>query len=167
MVKAQLVWQNENVYISARVDYAMRALLELTTAQRENSRALLKGDAIAEKHGIPTKFLVGVLTSLRTAGILSSLRGKDGGFRLAKPAVEIRVADVMRALEGPLAEVRGERPEEMEYVGSAEHLRDVWVATRVALRNVLENVSLADIEAGKLPEQVADLLAAPGAWSRR
>jgi Rrf2 family protein len=155
------------MYISARVDYAMRALLELAAAQRENPRALLKGDAIAEKHVIPTKFLVGVLTTLRTAGILQSMRGRDGGFRLAKPAADIRVADVMRALEGPLAEVRGERPEETEYLGAAEHLRDLWIATRVALRSVLETTSLADIETGNLPNEVATLLSAPGAWSRR
>jgi Rrf2 family protein len=155
------------MYISARVDYAMRALLELAAAQRENPRALLKGDAIAETHDIPTKFLVGVLTTLRTAGILQSMRGRDGGFRLAKPAADIRVADVMRALEGPLAEVRGERPEETEYLGAAEHLRDLWIATRVALRSVLETTSLADIESGNLPSEVAALLSAPGAWTRR
>jgi len=155
------------MYISARVDYAMRALLELAAAQRENPRALLKGDAIAEKHVIPTKFLVGVLTTLRTAGILQSMRGRDGGFRLAKPAADIRVADVMRALEGPLAEVRGERPEETEYLGAAEHLRDLWIATRVALRSVLETTSLADIETGNLPSEVSALLSAPGAWTRR
>jgi Rrf2 family protein len=155
------------MYISARVDYAMRALLELAAAQRENPRALLKGDAIAEKHVIPTKFLVGVLTTLRTAGILQSMRGRDGGFRLAKPAADIRVADVMRALEGPLAEVRGERPEETEYLGAAEHLRDLWIATRVALRSVLETTSLADIETGNLPSEVSALLSAPGAWARR
>jgi Rrf2 family protein len=155
------------MYISARVDYAMRALLELAAAQRDNPRALLKGDAIAEKHDIPTKFLVGVLTTLRTAGILQSMRGRDGGFRLAKPAADIRVADVMRALEGPLAEVRGERPEETEYLGAAEHLRDLWIATRVALRSVLETTSLADLETGNLPIEVATLLSAPGAWARR
>jgi Rrf2 family protein len=155
------------MYISARVDYAMRALLELAAAQRTNPRALLKGDAIAETHDIPTKFLVGVLTTLRTAGILQSMRGRDGGFRLAKPAADIRVADVMRALEGPLAEVRGERPEETEYLGAAEHLRDLWIATRVALRSVLETTSLADIETGNLPSDVSALLSAPGAWSRR
>jgi Rrf2 family protein len=155
------------MYISARVDYAMRALLELAAAQRGNPRALLKGDAIAETHDIPTKFLVGVLTTLRTAGILQSMRGRDGGFRLAKPAADIRVADVMRALEGPLAEVRGERPEETEYLGAAEHLRDLWIATRVALRSVLEATSLADIETGNLPADVAALLSAPGAWARR
>jgi Rrf2 family protein len=145
----------------------MRALLELAAAQRDNPRALLKGDAIAEPHAIPTKFLVGVLTTLRTAGILQSMRGRDGGFRLAKPAADIRVADVMRALEGPLAEVRGERPEETEYLGAAEHLRDLWIATRVALRSVLETTSLADIETGNLPTEVAALLSAPGAWARR
>jgi Rrf2 family protein len=155
------------MYISARVDYAMRALLELAATQRDNPRALLKGDAIAETHDIPTKFLVGVLTTLRTAGILQSMRGRDGGFRLAKPAADIRVADVMRALEGPLAEVRGERPEETEYLGAAEHLRDLWIATRVALRSVLETTSLADIESGNLPSEVAALLSAPGAWARR
>jgi Rrf2 family protein len=155
------------MYISARVDYAMRALLELAAMQRENPKGMLKGDAIAETQGIPTKFLVGLLTSLRTAGILSSLRGRDGGFRLAKPASEIRVADVMRALEGPLAEVRGERPEAMDYTGPAEHLKELWVATRVALRSVLETTTLADLESGNLPASVRELLDAPGAWARR
>lgn len=155
------------MYISARVDYAMRALLELATLQRENPKGMLKGDDIAETQGIPTKFLVGLLTSLRTAGILSSLRGRDGGFRLAKPADEICVADVMRALEGPLAEVRGERPEAMDYTGSAVHLRELWVATRVALRSVLETTTLADLESGRLPVEVRELLDMPGAWARR
>lgn len=145
----------------------MRALLELAALQRENPRGMLKGDAIAETQGIPTKFLVGLLTSLRTAGILSSLRGREGGFRLARPASEIRVADVMRALEGPLAEVRGERPEAMDYIGPAVHLKELWVATRVALRSVLETTTLADLEAGNLPPAVRSLLDAPGAWSRR
>jgi Rrf2 family protein len=113
------------------------------------------------------KFLEGILTQLRRAGLVLSKRGAEGGYRLARPAAEIAVADVFRALDGPIAAVRGQAPEDMDYPGAAEHLRDVWVATRAALRTVLEQVTLADVVSGELPDTARGLLAEPGAWERR
>lgn len=155
------------MHISARVDYAMRALLVLTGAAQTEQPKLVKSEALANAQQIPTKFLESILVSLRNAGIVSSHRGMDGGYRLAKSASQISVADVMRALEGPLAAVRGERPEDMEYNEDAEHLGDVWIATRAALRNVLEDVTLEAVHSGQMPASVVDLLNEPGAWERR
>jgi Rrf2 family protein len=145
----------------------MRALLVLTGAAKSSNPGLIKSEVLATSQQIPTKFLESILVSLRNAGIVSSHRGMDGGYRLAKPPTEISVADVMRALEGPLAAVRGERPEDMEYVDDAEHLGEVWIATRAALRNVLEDVSLDAVHSGALPKTVKSLLNEPGAWERR
>ncbi|MEN9711381.1 MAG: hypothetical protein RL441_1373 [Actinomycetota bacterium] len=153
--------------ISARVDYGMRALLHIAGAYEQDPKRLVKADEIARGQGLPIKFLEGILGTLRTAGIIISQRGAEGGYRLAHSPSEITVAKVVRALDGPLAAVRGERPEEVEYVDSAEHLKDVWVATRAALRNVLENVTLHDILAGELPTAIKPLLEEPGAWQRR
>jgi Rrf2 family protein len=155
------------MHISARVDYAMRALLVLTGASKTEQPKLVKSEALATSQQIPTKFLESILVSLRNAGIVSSHRGMDGGYRLAKSPTLISVADVMRALEGPLAAVRGERPEDMEYSNDAEHLGEVWIATRAALRNVLEDVSLEAVHSGQLPKTVQGLLSEPGAWERR
>lgn len=116
---------------------------------------------------MPLKFLENTLTTLRRAGVLDTQRGVEGGYRLARPADRITIADIMRPLDGPLAEVRGEKPEEAVYVGPAALLRDVWVAVRAALREVLEDVTLADIVSGELPPGVRDLLERPGAWERR
>jgi hypothetical protein len=99
--------------------------------------------------------------------VVETQRGVDGGYRLARPADQVTIADIMRPLDGPLAEVRGEKPEEAVYSGPATHLRDVWVAVRGAVRGVLENVTLADIVAGQLPSAVEELLERPGAWERR
>lgn len=151
------------VYISAKADYAARALLTLAAA----GGGPLRGEELAREQGLPLKFLENTLTALRHAGVLETQRGVDGGYRLARPADQITIADIMRPLDGPLAEVRGEKPEEAVYTGPAEHLRDVWVAVRAALRLVLENVTLADIVAGELPPAVAELLGRPGAWERR
>lgn len=150
--------------VSARVDYGIRALVELTTAGEEQ---LVTADALAEVQGIPVKFLEGILTQLRRAGLVMSKRGAEGGYRLARRPAEITVADVFRALDGPIAAVRGMAPEDMSYPGAAEHLRDVWVATRAALRLVLESTTLADLVEGTMPEPVRQLLATPGAWERR
>jgi Rrf2 family protein len=150
------------VHIPAKVDYGMRALLGLAAAGEPVS-----GQSLAEAQGLPVKFLGAILTDLRRAGLLVSQRGVDGGYRLARPASEITVAEVMRALDGPLAEVRGLRPEMASYHGPAEHLQDVWVAVRASLRAVLEEVSLGDIVRGRLPEHVAALTADPDAWSSR
>jgi Rrf2 family protein len=104
---------------------------------------------------------------LRQAGLIESRRGPDGGHLLARPAAQIALADVIRAIDGPLAGVGGRRPEELEFTGSAEPLRDVWIAVRASLRRVLEDVTLADVAAGELPPHVADLTADPGAWAKR
>lgn len=152
------------MYISAKVDYGTRALLTLAAAP---PGANVKADDLAASQDLPVRFVENILGELRRDGLVASHRGAEGGYRLARPATEITVANVIRALEGPLADVRGLRPEDAHYAGPAEHLRDVWVATRAALRMVLENVTLADIAAGTLPEPVTRLLADPEAWHRR
>jgi Rrf2 family protein len=148
--------------ISAKADYAVRASLELAAAD-----GAVKGDALASSQEIPFKFLENILIELRHAGLVRSQRGPDGGYWLAKPAGEIAVADVIRAVEGPLATVRGESPEELDYKGAAARLQEVWVALRANLRGVLENVTLADIAADKLPKDVERLTKVPEAWVRR
>jgi len=165
--EALRLMHNLTMHVSAKVDYALRALLELASTAEQDKEKLTKAEALAHAQQIPTKFLEGILATLRNTGFLASQRGADGGYRLAKNADEINVADVMRALDGPIAAVRGERPEDLDYSGTAEHLRDVWVATRAALRSVLEEVTLADIQHGKLPKSVGKLLDNPGAWERR
>lgn len=162
--------------ISARVDYGVRALLELTPhpgaeaadqTQAPHAIAPLSAHDLAKIQGIPVKFLEAILTTLRKAGLLVSVRGSGGGFSLAKPADEITVADIIRALDGPLASVRGMAPEDAEYQGKATHLRDVWVALRVSLRDVLEDVTLSDIVENRIPAHVLTLLTRGGAWERR
>ncbi|MFM9050544.1 MAG: RrF2 family transcriptional regulator [Actinomycetota bacterium] len=155
------------MHVSARVDYGMRALMELTSVAFEDPHRLVTSDTVARDQEIPPKFLENILRSLRRAGIVASQRGADGGFRLDRPPAEVSVADVIRALDGPLVAVRGEAPEDVAYRGNAEHLRDVWIATRAAIREVLEHVSLADIATGDLPSGVGTLLETPGAWKRR
>lgn len=149
--------------VSARVDYGTRALAELASRPDQ----LVTSEELAELQGIPVKFLEGILTQLRRAGLVLSKRGAEGGYRLARSPAEIAVADVFRALDGPIAAVRGMAPEDMDYPGAAEHLRDVWVATRAALRTVLEQVTLDDVVSGQLPDTARGLLAEPGAWERR
>lgn len=155
------------MHISARVDYGMRALLELASASATNPRGLVKGDHLAEAQSVPVKFLEAILRDLRIHGIVESRRGVEGGYRLGRPANEITVADVVRALDGPLAAVRGERPENLTYAGPAEHLQQVWIAARVAIRSVLEVVTLQQVAEGALPAEVTNLLEMPGAWERR
>ncbi|MDQ1436645.1 MAG: hypothetical protein QOK43_274 [Acidimicrobiaceae bacterium] len=152
------------MYISARVDYAMRALAALAAAPPGTG---IKGEAIAAEQGLPAKFVENILGDLRRAGFVTSQRGNVGGYRLARPAKEIALADVFRALEGPLAEVRGVRPEQAAYEGPAEHLLGAWVAVRAALRMVLESITLADVASGKMPPQVRKLIADPDAWKPR
>lgn len=158
------VCDDGGVYISAKVDYGVRALLGLAAAPPGTT---VKGEALAGAQNLPVRFVENILVELRRAGIVRSQRGAEGGYRLASPPQDIRVADVLRALEGPLADVRGLRPEDARYEPPAEHLRDVWVAVRAALRSVLESVTLADIASGDLPEPVTRLLADPEAWHRR
>lgn len=145
----------------------MRALLELAAAAHSDPRMLIKGEDLAQAQDIPMKFLEAILRDLRINGMVASRRGVDGGYRLDRPATEITVADVVRALEGPLAAVRGERPEDVEYEGAASNLRQVWVAARVAIREVLEHVTLQQVVDGTLPPEMLALLGTPGAWERR
>jgi len=153
------------VRITAKADYAVRAAAELAAAV-DNERPV-KGETIATSQGIPQKFLENILSDLRQSGIVKSQRGVDGGYRLAKAPEEISVADIIRAVEGPLASVRGEAPEDVAYVGAAEPLQDVWIAVRAALRNVTEHVTLADLAGGAVPDDVARLARDPDARVRR
>jgi Rrf2 family protein len=150
------------VHIAAKVDYGMRALLELASIGDAAT-----GESLATSQGLPAKFLAAILNDLRRSGLVTSQRGIEGGYRLGRPPTQITVADVMRALDGPLAEVRGLRPEMTAYEGAAEHLRDVWIATRASLRSVLERVTLDDIVKGRLPGPVARLVADPDSWEPR
>ena len=152
------------MYISAKADYALRALLTLAA---EPDGTAITADALAARQHLPVKFLENILVDLRRLGIVTSSRGAGGGYRLGRPADAINAAEVIRALEGPLAEVRGLRPEAVVYEGPAEHLQEVWVAVRAGLRAVLENVTLADIVTGELPAHVARLTADPDAWTAR
>jgi len=146
--------------ISAKADYAARAMCEL--AAHEGGTPL-KAELIAAAQDIPASFLENILADLKRAGLIRSLRGQVGGYRLARPAREITIAQVIRAVEGPLADVRGIRPESLRFEGPAESLRDVWLATRVGLRRVLEQVSIGDVACGTLPAAVAELLEDPDA----
>jgi Rrf2 family protein len=148
------------VHISAKVDYAVRALLALADAGPD----AVPAEALATRAELPRQFLQNILNQLRRAGLVASQRGSEGGYRLARPATAISLADVMRAVEGPLAEVRGDRPEHAVYTGSAEHLQEVWVAVRASLRAVLENVSLAQVVSGDLPPAISSLTNDPDAW---
>ena len=146
--------------ISAKVDYAVRAMCEIAAHRAD---VPLKAEQIASAQDIPLSFLENILVDLRRAGFVRSLRGQVGGYRMARPASEVTIADVIRAVEGPLADVRGMRPEGLAFTGSATALRDVWLATRVGLRRVLERVSIADVIAGEIPPDVAVLLDDPEA----
>ncbi|CAN5294989.1 Rrf2 family transcriptional regulator [soil metagenome] len=148
--------------ISARADYALRALCVLAAAEED---VVVKAAQIAEAQAIPRTFLDQILTDLRRAGMVDSRRGPDGGHKLARPPYSITVADVVRVVDGPLALVHGGRPEAMLYAGPAEHLRDVWVAVRAALRQVLERTSLEQIVEGRLPPQVTSLSEDPRSWT--
>jgi Rrf2 family protein len=148
------------VYISAKVDYAVRAMCQVAAAGEGSVTA----ESLAKAQGLPPKFLESILNDLRRAGLLRSQRGADGGYRLARPAGEITVADIIRPLDGPLAEVRGLRPETTSYEGAAEHLQQVWIAVRSSLRSVLEAVTLTDLISGKLPPAVVKLTEKPEAW---
>ena len=146
--------------LSAKADYALRASLELASVDGH-----VKAEAVARAQSIPLRFLEQILLDLRHAGLVSSQRGAEGGYWLARPPAEIRLADVIRAVEGPLANVRGVRPEELDYDGAAAALREVFVALRANIRRVLEEVTLADVAAGELPDRVRELVRDPDAWS--
>jgi Rrf2 family protein len=154
------------VRISAKVDYAVRAAVELAASDGDDEEPL-KGDVIAEAQEIPLKFLENILGELKHVGIVNSRRGAHGGYWLAKPADEVSLADIVRAVEGPLASVRGESPESLTYRGGAEPLQQVWIALRANLRAVLDQVTLADVVAGRLPAEVKALSEPAEAWSPR
>lgn len=144
--------------ISAKSDYALRALLELAGGERRTT------EAIAQAQDIPPTFLATVLAELRRAGLVRSHRGAEGGYSLARPAGETTVADVIRAVDGPLASVHGHRPQDLDYQGAAEILTPLWVAVRASLRQVLEQVTLAHLSSGQLPRKVARLTEDDDAW---
>lgn len=150
--------------ISAKADYAVRATLELAASPE---RAPVKGTRLAEAQEIPLQFLEQILLELKRAGIVRTKRGARGGYWLARPAAETTLADVIRAVEGPLANIHDLPPEETRYPGPARRLREVWVAVRVNLRAVLEEVTLAQLVAGELPAEVVELIEQPGAWEAR
>jgi Rrf2 family protein len=149
--------------VTAKVDYAVRAAAELAAAPD----GPVKGDRIARAQEIPIKFLENILAELRRAGLVASQRGADGGYWLARPADRISIADIIRAVEGPLADVHGTPPEKLRPKGPAKALKEVWVATRASLRAVLEEVTLADVVADDLPPVVDEMVRTRGAWSRR
>jgi Rrf2 family protein len=149
------------VRVSAKTDYAIRAALELAAAEDEKP---VKGERIATAQAIPLRFLENILMQLRHAGLVESRRGAEGGYRLARPAAEVTLADVIRAIDGPLAGVSGARPETLGFTGVAEPMREVWIAVRAALRGVLERVTLADVVSGTLPEHVRELVSDEDAW---
>jgi Rrf2 family protein len=151
------------VRVSAKADYALRATVELAAAGERGGRPVTR-EAIAAAQGIPIKFLEAVLLELKHVGIVRSHRGAAGGYSLARDASEITVADVLRAVDGPMANVRGERPERVEYPGPAAPLRDIWIAVRASLRGLLEATTIADIVANRLPDHVMELTREPEAW---
>ncbi len=149
--------------VSAKADYALRAAAELAAA----GGGPVKREAMSSAQNIPPKFLENILSDLRQARLLRSQRGADGGYWLARPADEITIADVMRAVDGPLVGIRGERPEDVEYGGAAESLQTVWIALRANLRAVVERTTIADLASGKLPTEVKRLARDPEAWTTR
>jgi len=151
------------VRISAKADYAVRAALELAAAEGEP----VKGERLAAAQDIPLQFLEHILLELKHARLVQARRGARGGYWLARPAEEITVADVIRAVEGPLANIHEAAPEELHYAGAAERLRDVWVAVRANLRAVLESVTLADVCSKQLPWRLEAMLADPEVWAKR
>jgi Rrf2 family protein len=146
-----------------KTDYAVRAVLELATVDE----GLVKGERIANAQSIPLKFLENILIDLRHAGIVHAQRGAEGGYRLARDPAEVTLGEVIRAVEGPLASVRGEPPESVSYSGAAENLQTVWVAVRASLRSVLDDITLTEVVDGRLPQRVKRLTEPPDAWSRR
>ncbi|HLM31410.1 MAG TPA: Rrf2 family transcriptional regulator [Solirubrobacterales bacterium] len=151
--------------VSAKADYAVRAMVELASVSAEERPA--KGDVIGEAQRIPVRFLENILGELRVHGLVQSRRGTEGGYWLARAADEITLAEIIRAVEGPLATVRGEAADEIEYPGGSAPLRQVWLALRVNIRQILETVTLADVVAGDLPEPIGTLSQHPEAAAAR
>jgi Rrf2 family protein len=157
---------SSTVRITHKADYAVRAMTALA-AEQQRGGTPVKREVLADREAIPPAFLDDILRSLRNGGLTASQRGAEGGWRLARPASEITVAEVIRAVEGPLAAVRGIRPHELPDDGVDETFVRLWVATRVALRSVLDRVTVADLARGRLPRSVEKLLQDPDAWSAR
>ena len=149
--------------ITARADYAIRALAELTA----RGGASATRAELAEAQSIPSKFLEAILADLKKAGLVVALRGSGGGYLLAQDAEAITIADIVRAVDGPLAAVRGLAPEALQYSGSTAALRDLWVAVRASLRDVLESETLADVVSGELPSEVTSLQQGDDVYKRR
>jgi len=152
------------VHVTAKADYALRAVVELAGSSQNAPR---KVDDVARAQAIPVSFLENILTQLRSSGIVRSQRGPEGGYWLARPPDEVNLAQIIRAVEGPLVGVRGQRPEEVTYTGTAESLQQVWIALRANLRKVLEHVTVADVAAGKLPSEIRALTREEQAWQTR
>jgi Rrf2 family protein len=152
------------VRVSAKADYAVRAAIALAAAP---DGQLVKGEAISEAQQIPLRFLENILGELRHHGIVQSRRGAEGGYRLSRPADDVTIAEIIRAVEGPLATVHGDAAEELDYRGEAIPLQEVWLALRANIRAVLESVTLADVVAGNLPPPVHDLASSPEAGQAR
>jgi Rrf2 family protein len=152
------------MHVTAKADYAVRAVIELADSRQGARR---KVDDLAQAQGIPVSFLENILTQLRSSGIVRSQRGPEGGYWLAHPASEINLAQVIRAVEGPLVGIRGQRPEEVSYDGAAESLQQVWIALRANLRKVLERVTVEQVAKGKLPADVVALTRDEQAWQAR
>lgn len=152
------------MHVTAKADYAVRAVIELADSKQDAPR---KVDDVAQAQGIPVSFLENILTQLRSSGIVRSQRGPEGGYWLAQPPDELNLAQIIRAVEGPLVGVRGQRPEEIQYVGSAEALQQVWIALRSNLRKVLEHVTVADVSTGRLPKDILALTRQDEAWETR
>ena len=150
--------------ISAKVDYAVRAAIELAAAGEDDP---VKGEVIADAQEIPLNFLENILGELKHTRIVASRRGAQGGYWLARPASEVSLGDIVRAVEGPLATVRGEGPEDLEYKGTAQPLQSVWIAVRANLRTIMDETTLADLVDSDLPEVVRELSEPAEAWSQR
>ena len=157
-------WDNGRVRITAKADYAVRAALELAAAPDGEP---VKGEQLAKAQDIPLQFLEHILLELKHARLVQARRGARGGYWLARPPEEITVADVIRAVEGPLANIHEAAPEDLHYEGAAERLRDVWVAVRHNLRAVLEDVNLAELAEGRLPWRIDAMLNNPETWHKR
>jgi Rrf2 family protein len=152
------------MHVTAKADYAVRAVVELANGTQDAPR---KVDELAQAQDIPVSFLENILAQLRSAGIVRSQRGPEGGYWLARPPSELNLAQVIRAVEGPLVGIRGQRPEEVSYNGSAESLQPVWIALRANLRKVLEQVTVEQVASGKLPKEVLALTREEQAWHTR
>ena len=152
------------MHVTAKADYAVRAVVELSDSSQASPR---KVEDIAQSQSIPVSFLENILTQLRSSGVVRSQRGPEGGYWLAHAPEDVNLAQIIRAVEGPLVGVRGQRPEEIEYAGSAEALQQVWIAVRANLRAVLEQVTVADVAGGKLPKDVIALTKGEEAWQTR